>query len=183
MSIVRMTQVTTQIQPDLRGSRLDTETRTPAASPAASLAESVTAYIPTEVVATYVAVVGLLQQPADQSRASGWVVFWAFLGITPIAVWLGLARQEQVKGLPLPVHPASWPTHTWFNLIAATASFALWGFSMPGTPFQDFGWYKSPYGSAALVVGTLLLGLVSPLFQWDAESRRSLEPTAQGEGT
>ncbi|PBC92426.1 hypothetical protein BX281_0076 [Streptomyces sp. Ag82_O1-15] len=176
-----MTQVTDQIQPNLRGGRSDTASRTPQAGPAASLTESVTAYIPTEVVAAYVAVIGLLQQPVDHSRVPDWVVFWAFLCISPLAVWLGLARQERSKGLPLPVHPQSWPAHTWFNLIAATASFALWGFSLPETPFQDFGWYKSGYGTGALVIGTLLLGLVSPLFQWDAEARRSLSAAVQPE--
>ncbi|QKZ19085.1 hypothetical protein [Streptomyces chartreusis] len=181
MSIVRMTQLTDQIQPNLRSGRSDTASRTPASGPSASLVESVTAYIPTEVVAAYVAVIALLQQPGDHSRTPDWIVFWAFLALTPLAVWLGLARQEQSKGFPLPVHPGSWPAHTWFNLAAATASFGLWGFSLPETPFLDFGWYKSVYGTGALVIGTTLLGLVSPLFQWDTEARRNLAPPARAE--
>ncbi|MER7645161.1 hypothetical protein [Streptomyces sp. NPDC126522] len=168
-----MTQVTDQIQPNFRSSQSDTTSRTPASSPTASLTESVTTYIPTEVVAAYVAVIGLLQQPSPHSRTPDWIVFWMFLAIVPFGVWAGLARQEKTRGLPLPVHPGSWPEHTGFNLIAATLSFALWGFSLPETPFQDFGWYKSVYGTGALVVGTLLLSLVSPLFQWDAEARQN----------
>ncbi|MFE2302481.1 hypothetical protein ACFXAW_30325 [Streptomyces sp. NPDC059445] len=179
MSIVRMTQVTSQIQSNLRGGGPPPTPRTPAATATASLAESVTAYIPTEVVAAYVAVIGLLQQPADHSRTPDWIVFWSFVAITPLAVWLSLARQEKARGLPLPIHPASWPAHTWFNLIAATLSFTLWGFSLPETPFQDVSWYKSGYGTGALVIGSLLLGLVSPLFSWDVDTRRNLEPTMQ----
>lgn len=181
MSIVRMAQVTEQIQPSFRGGRSDAPSRTPAAGPTASLTESVTAYIPTEVVAAYVAVIGVLQQPPGDSRVPSWVAFWVFLTMCPLAVWVALARQERSKGLPLPVHPHSWPVHTWFNLFAATASFALWGFSLPETPFQDFAWYESRYGTFALVTGTVVLGLVSPLFQWDAATRGRLPAGARPE--
>lgn len=171
-----MTQVTHQIQPSLRGSGSQSTVRTPATGPVASLTESVTAYVPTELVAGYVAVIGLIQQPDHHSRTPSWVVFWLFLVITPLAVWLGMARHEQVQGRPLPLHPAEWPAHTWFNLTAATTSFTLWGFSLPQTPFQDFGWYRSGYGTAALVIGSLLLGWISPLFHYDAQGRRSRQP-------
>lgn len=173
MSIVRMTQVTDQIQPSYRSGQADSTPRTPAASSAASLAESVTTYIPTEVVTGYVAVIGALHQATAHSRTADWVMFCVFLVIVPLVVWLGLARQERAKGLPLPTHPRTWPAHTRFNVIAATVSFALWGFSLPQTPFLDFGWYQTVYGAAALIVGSLLLGQISPLFQWDAEARRT----------
>jgi RsiW-degrading membrane proteinase PrsW (M82 family) len=173
-----MTQVTDQIQPTYRSGQAQATPRTPAAGSASSLTESVTTYIPTEVVTAYVAVIGALHQSATHSRTPDWVVFYVFLVIAPLAVLLSLALKEKTKGLPLPIHPRSWPAHTRFNLIAATVSFGLWGFSLPQTPFQDFGWYQTAYGTAALVIGTLLLGMVSPLFQWDAEARHTLAPSS-----
>ncbi|MFF3871198.1 hypothetical protein [Streptomyces sp. NPDC001978] len=178
MSILGMARATEAIQPVARGNT-SPEPGGPGGNAAAAAAESVMTYIPTEVVTAYVAVLGILGSPADRSRGPQWVVFWLFLAITPLAVWAAMAQREIAKGGRVPFHPAAWPIHTGFNIMAATASFVLWGFSLPGSPFQGFGWYSPKIGAAALILGSLVLGLISPLFRTNSAARkRAAEYTA-----
>ncbi|MFC9502672.1 hypothetical protein [Streptomyces sp. NPDC057002] len=168
-----MTRVTAAIQPRFRssGEQPSVQRQSPG-SAASSAAESLVTYIPTEVVTAYVAVLGLLHVPAGGSHARQWLAFWIFLVLAPFGVWAAMAYQEKARRGRIPLRPALWPTHTAFNMTAATLSFALWGFSLPNTPFQDLSWYSSELGTAALIIGTLLIGFVSPLFRADANVRR-----------
>ncbi|MEU2396114.1 hypothetical protein [Streptomyces sp. NPDC007369] len=169
MSILGMARATEVVQPATRGGK-SPEPAVPGA--VVTAAESVMTYIPTEVVTAYVAVLGILDAPAGHSRTPQWVVFWLFLAITPLAVWAAMAQREMAKGRRVPLHPAAWPVHTGFNIMAATAAFVLWGFSLPGSPFSGFGWYSPKIGAVALILGSLVLGLISPLFRANSAARR-----------
>ena len=71
------------------------------------------------------------------------------------------AAQLRASGAPLPLDPTRWP---WPELIVATVAYVLWAFTLPGTPFAGFSWYRAGLGGALLLVGTLVLGLSAPLF-------------------
>ncbi|MFJ7212863.1 hypothetical protein [Amycolatopsis sp. NPDC098790] len=119
--------------------------------------EVVTRYIPTEIITAYVAVATLVMDPGG-SRTGQWVMFSIFLVLTPVIVWLFAVAQARKLGRTPPWRPGDWPV---FELITATISFGLWAFTLPATPFEDFSWYRPGYGTAALIVGSLLIGAIA----------------------
>jgi hypothetical protein len=57
-------------------------------------AEVVARYIPTEIIAAYVAVTPLMMSP-NGPRTGQWVAFYLFLILTPLLVWLFAAAEAQ----------------------------------------------------------------------------------------
>lgn len=131
-------------------------------SSAGSALSSIVAYIPTEVVTTYVAVLAALGSVASQSPFEKWVTFWVFLGFTPMATWVifavKLKGRNKLKGLKL----NQWP---WWAIFSASLAFAVWAYALPASPFSTFSWYKPGLGTAGLLFVSFLLGMVAPLFQ------------------
>ncbi len=123
--------------------------------------KSIVDYIPIEIVTVYVAVGAALSDPGTPSRTGQWVAFWVFLVLTPVTLWALFAARLRAAGASLPVDPTRWP---WPELIVAIVAYVLWAFTLPNTPFADFGWYRPGLGTAVLLVGTLVLGLGAPLF-------------------
>ncbi len=130
-------------------------------SAALAALKSIVDYIPIEIVTVYVAVGAALSDAATPSRTGQWVAFWVFLGLTPITLWVLFAARLRAAGVSLPLDPTRWP---WPEAIVAMVGYVLWAFTLPGTPFADFNWYRPGLGTAVLLVGTLVLGLGAPLF-------------------
>jgi hypothetical protein len=130
-------------------------------SAALAALRSIVDYIPTEIVTIYVAVGAALSDGGTPSRTGQWVAFWVFLGVTPLALGALFAARLRAAGSSPPLDPMRWP---WPELTVATVAYVLWAFTLPGTPFADFSWYKPGLGAAVLLVGTLVLGLGAPLF-------------------
>lgn len=126
-----------------------------------SALKSIVDYIPTEIVTVFVAVTAALSDASTSSRAGQWVAFWVFLILTPVTLWALTAARLRAGGAPLPLDPKNWP---WPELGVATVGYAMWAFTLPTTPFADFGWYRPGLGTAVLLVGTLVLGLGAALF-------------------
>jgi hypothetical protein len=101
-------------------------------------------YIPTEVVAVFVLVDGMLRSaaPSLPIPVIRWVVFFALLAGT----WLYLQRVERVSKLQ--------------QLLISTVAFAVWVFSLGG-PFSAFTWYSPLYGAILLPLYTFSI----PIFQ------------------
>lgn len=85
-------------------------------------------YIPTEVLALYVAVLAAIQDPTRQSRRSLWVAFYCFLVLTPIVVWLVYAAKVRAAKKPLPTSARAWPL---WEMFAATVAFVAWALACP----------------------------------------------------
>jgi hypothetical protein len=127
----------------------------------ASALEALVAYIPTEVVTAYVAVLAAIHSD-DATRAGQWAAFYFFMVSTPFAVWATFAVKLRAGGEALPVHPRAWP---WWELIASTIAFGSWAYTLPDSPFADWSWYQPNLGAALILIVTFLLGLLAPLFQ------------------
>jgi hypothetical protein len=103
-------------------------------------------YIPAEVVAGYIFVLGTVKQLTDPNeiKTFQWLLYLVFCALTPLYLW----RVQKV--LKLQQH------------IISLLSFAVWAFTLGG-PFEQFSWYNPVYGSVILPVFTLLVAL------WEAE--------------
>jgi hypothetical protein len=124
---------------------------------------SIGTYIPTEVMATYLAILAAI--PSDRGHGFQWLMFWVFLIFTPIVVWLGVAVARQTQGIV--VRPAQqWP---WWSMIAATVAFTAFVVVLPGSVTRDISWYESWMGTVAIILSAFVLGIGDQLFG----SRRS----------
>jgi hypothetical protein len=103
-------------------------------------------YIPAELVAGYIFVLGVVKQLTDagEIRVFQWLLFIVFCILTPLYLW----RVQKVAKLQQ--HAIS------------LLSFIVWVFALGG-PFALCSWYNPVYGSILLPVFTLLVAI------WEAE--------------
>jgi len=133
-----------------------------AATGSTAALSAIAAYIPTEVLTVYVAVVAALEPPNGQTggASAGWFSFLLFLIATPVVVWLVYAGKVRKAGKRLPTTIKRWPR---WEMFAATAAFVAWAFALPQTPFTTLAWYSSAIAAVLVLVVTSALGLVAPL--------------------
>jgi hypothetical protein len=131
--------------------------------------QTLTTYIPTEVLTLYVAAVAALSLSPGASPGPSssplqvWLPFGIFLVVTPVIVWLAFATKIKSTGLGIPANPRTWPM---WEMSAATIAFAAWAFAFPNTPFLTLeGWYNPSIAGLAVLVVSYGLGAVSPLMQ------------------
>lgn len=106
----------------------------------------VSRYIPSEIVAAYIAASGIVLGSIGISKLTWlWIVI-AVLGIlTPI--WLYFATK--VEGKPPAV----------FQIITGTIAYLVWVFALSGGDLFP-GWYNSVYGGLLLILFTLVVPLI-----------------------
>ena len=99
-------------------------------------------YIPAEVVAGYIFILGTIQQLSDPGKAKviHWLVFILFCLIT----FIYLLRVLKVRKLQ--------------QLFISVLSFIVWVFALGG-PFTFLGWYDPLYGQILLPVFTFAAAL------------------------
>lgn len=131
-----------------------------AAQSAAGIARAVITYIPTEIVTVYVAAVAAINVPNARPGLGQWLLMWIVLLLTPLVVWTAVALKLRGDGKPLPVSPGAWP---WLEMVLACCAFLLWSFSLPGSPYESLSWYRPALGSVALLIGTLVIGVIGAL--------------------
>ena len=103
-------------------------------------------YIPAELVAGYIFVLGVMTRLQGQAEAVvfQWIIFIIFCVLTPLYLW----KIQKVKKLQ--------------QHIISLLSFAVWVFALGG-PFTLYGWYNPVYGEILLPVFTLTIAI------WEAE--------------
>jgi hypothetical protein len=103
-------------------------------------------YIPAELVAAYIFVLGVVKQLTDagEIRIFQWLIFVIFCILTPLYLW----RVQKVMKIQ--------------QHIISLLSFIVWVFALGG-PFALCSWYNPVYGSILLPVFTLLVAI------WEAE--------------
>jgi hypothetical protein len=119
-------------------------------------------YIPTEVLTLYVAFLAVLQRQGEAPHRPQWIAFWCFLVITPIAVWLVFGGKLIAAQKPPPLAFRTWPV---WEMFAATAAYFAWAFGLPETPFAEFSWYSSGLAGFAVLLASVVLGVLAPFFR------------------
>src|SRR5215203_4035698 len=130
-----------------------------------SALETIMTYIPGEIVTTYVAVVAVLPPVTDGvstgASVTAWVVFFVFLALTPIVSWLIYAAKAVNANEPPPWAIANWPK---WEMTAATVAYVIWAAALPDNPFNGFAWYSAGVAGIILLVCSMMLGLIAPIF-------------------
>jgi hypothetical protein len=130
-----------------------------------SALKNIMTYIPGEIVTTYVAVVAVLPPVTDGASTGAsitpWVVFFVFLALTPIVSWLIYAAKAINAGDPPPWSIAKWPK---WEMTAATVAYVIWAAALPDNPFNGFAWYSAGVSGIILLVCSMMLGLIAPIF-------------------
>ena len=100
-------------------------------------------YIPAELVAGYIFVLGVVNQLTDagEIRMFQWLLFIVFCTLTPLYLW----RVQKV--LKVQQH------------IISLLSFVVWVFALGG-PFALSEWYNPVYGAILLPVFTLIVAII-----------------------
>ncbi len=100
-------------------------------------------YIPAELVAGYIFVLGVVKQLTDagEVRMFQWLLFIIFCILTPLYLW----RVQKV--LKVQQH------------IISLLSFIVWVFALGG-PFALSGWYNPVYGAILLPVFTMIVAII-----------------------
>jgi hypothetical protein len=113
-----------------------------------STSERVLKYIPAEVVAFYVAAIGIVDTVADDNKsksAAYVIIFLVGMGAAPAYVW-------KLAGVGQPKR---------FQMFWAALAFAIWGYTLGG-PFKLIDGLHQPWiGSLLLLTVTLVAGLFS----------------------
>jgi hypothetical protein len=104
-------------------------------------------YVPGDVLAAWLALSGLLVGRTTAKVGVLWAVFGVLIVVTPISV----LRATRVKGLP----PAR------AQAMLSTVAFAVWAFAI-GQPFSHYTFYDASYGGVAIILFTLVSGLIDP---------------------
>jgi len=131
-------------------------TSTGGGSAVAQSVKQITDNIPSEVLGTYLVVIGLV---ASSVASVQWILYAIFVLLAALAVWAATsakARREGARSNPPPL-----------RMLVAAVSFAVWAAAFPGSVFNTLGWYSPELGSAALVVVAFALGLLAPSFGAD----------------
>ncbi len=121
---------------------------------------AIVAYFPTEINATYTAVIAALAATTSTSKAGQWLAFWLFLVATPMVTWLVYAARVRQSGAGLPVKPTHWPV---LEMSISAVTFVVWAGALPGSPLQEIKNYSSAVAGLMVLVVTAFLGLVAPV--------------------
>jgi hypothetical protein len=126
--------------------------------------QTLTTYIPTEVLTLYVSAIAAVGPVTINGLPVGrWLPFWCFLVATPLIVWIAFATKLRAAEKPLPLSPVRWPV---WEMIAAMIAYFAWAFALPNTPFAQFeNWYSSGLAAFLVLVVSAGLGMIAPLMQ------------------
>lgn len=119
-------------------------------------------YIPTEILALYVAVLAALEKPDTLPGRPQWAAFYFFLLLTPVVVWLAYAAKVKTADRPLPLAPRKWPM---WEMFSATVAYVAWAFALPKSPFLNEDWYSPALSGVIVLVISTFLGLLAPVVQ------------------
>lgn len=108
--------------------------------------ERVLKYIPAEVVALYLFLLGSVNGGGIPPETKP-LILWIIVGVGTVGTWLYLMRVQNV--------------HKKVQLAITTGAFLVWAFALGG-PFVYLTWYVPAYGQLLLGGYTFFVGLIEP---------------------
>ncbi|WP_432065533.1 hypothetical protein [Streptomyces sp. C10-9-1] len=124
-----------------------------ATGPLSQAANRLLLFIPADIVAGYVLVIGFMSTPTVD-YSGFWVAAWVFLALAPfVVVTTYIAKYRTDRG-------GEWPgvgQYPWYRVIAAVVAFAAWVFALPSSPAQDLGSYPDWLRPLVLAGVTVIL--------------------------
>ena len=104
----------------------------------------ITAFVPTEVVATYVAVLGILTPSSEGWR---WGLLVIIAGLTVFLCWYFWKTATQT----LPRKALTW------SIVFALAGLLAWASALPASPFFSFDGYTTKLGGIAVLIAAPII--------------------------
>ncbi|GAA3218257.1 hypothetical protein [Actinocorallia longicatena] len=114
----------------------------------------VAAFIPTEAVAVYLALVAFFNPDGDVMR---WVVFGIGVVLVPVFYFLAYMNRRRAVGADGGAPEPSLRV-TLLLLVFALLAFVAWAAAMPNNPFEQFTDEATKFGGGAIIV----LGVLMP---------------------
>ncbi|MDZ4833124.1 MAG: hypothetical protein SGJ27_04915 [Candidatus Melainabacteria bacterium] len=128
---------------------LNTDQPAEPAPDTSSYFEKLLLLVPSDMIAGYLALDGILKSLPEISLSIYWAVFSSMLVLTPLYIWFKPAENSILR------------CSRKFRLITGTISFAVWVFALGGPFSATFESYQPVYGSLLLVITTLTI----PVFE------------------
>lgn len=130
--------------------------------------QKIVKYIPSEIVAAYVAIANILQPPPG-AQANDNTLLWIFIGLlilTPIYTYIF----SYETGKPRPI----------YQTVVAPIAFASWVFALPGNPLAPFtGGNHQSIGSVVLILVLIAIPMVEQAINiFRAEPQRQRQQNA-----
>lgn len=108
--------------------------------------------IPSDMVAGYLALDGILKQSmGDTALWIYWAMFGALLVLTPLYICFKPMDKTILK------------CSMRFRVVTGTLAFAVWVFALGGPFSATFDWYRPLYGSLLLVITTLAIPVLEKI--------------------
>jgi hypothetical protein len=144
------------------------ETATTASSAIAAIA----AYIPTEVLTVYVAILATFGVTVPVEGSAGTetlaataptpvMLYVIFLVLAPLVVWGLYAAKARQAGRKLPVSIGAWPK---WEMFAGAVAYAIWAAALPASPLGAFDWFNQAAAGVVALIVSMLLGVFAPVF-------------------
>lgn len=128
--------------------RIQTRAKVLAGASPDDYASRIVKYIPADVVALYIGLVGLVPADYENRQTTLWAVFAVGVIVTPIYL-LRVTKDPVTKKPLIP------------QVFIGTLAFAIWAFALGG-PFAELAFYEPFIGSMAVMVATFAFGLIQP---------------------
>lgn len=163
MSVAASTRQAYAVDAEAKSPEFQQASATPAVE---SALESITQWIPTEVVAIYVALLGIFAP--DESS-----VKWAIFGVGAVSV-LGfvllnaaLVNKKGAEAWAREDRPGTAPKLAGRRLallfVVAMVAYVVWAFALPDTPFLDLTDEATRIGGALVIIVSLAMPKISEL--------------------
>ena len=138
------------------------------ASTASSALAAIAAYIPTEILTVYVAILATFGVTATTSGGSATdtaatplPLYIGFVLLSPIVVWALYAAKVRQADKKLPVAFRTWPK---WEMAAALIAYSAWAAALPASPLGAFGWFNQAAAGVVALIVSMLLGVFAPVF-------------------